>query len=204
MADRLLAVWITVLACAMPTRVGVAPAAAQRDEAARPRGALTADGARAMLERMAPGDGWWVTRNDAYTSADPAEPDYYAMRFERGPTGLTVSGCMWGGKDDRLVGPFWHFFAAWDPSERAVLLYQVAPGGAVAVGHAVERDGVREGVQWLHVPGQPAVRIRHLSERPHPDTLQNRGFAEEGGEWRPRRRYTWVWTPADGADPPVC
>ncbi|MDH3296727.1 MAG: hypothetical protein OEM23_03475 [Gemmatimonadota bacterium] len=157
------------------------------------------DSAREVLSASARTGGWWVTSNAAYWTEDSGEPREYALMFELEPGGFSMRGCLWGVSNGEATAPYWYFFHAWDPSERAILAYQVSPTGVVAIGH--ERPtGPRatEAIQRLHVPGQDPAGIRHLNEWPHPDTLESRSFDQRGDGWEPRRSYTWIWTPSTG------
>lgn len=161
--------------------------------------------ARELLSSPHAGEpGWWVASNADHRARNDRLPDYYAMRFELAPGGYASTGCMWGGRDGELLGPFWHFQSAWDPTEEAVLMYQVNPTGAVAIGHGVLDGGREEAIQEMHVPGRRTARIRHLSSYVHPDTMVTRSFDWRDGVWAPRRHDVWVWTPAAGRKPPVC
>lgn len=189
--------WALILAAATAL-AGAGPAEAQLKK-------IDAATAKEMLSSPHAGEeGWWVASNADYRAEDDSRPDYYAMRFELAPGGYASTGCMWGGRDGEVVGPFWHFQSAWDPTEEAVLMYQVNPSGMVGIGHGVLDGGQEESIQEMHVPGQPVARIRHLSSYAHPDTMVTRSFDEVDGAWEPRRQDRWVWTPADGQEPPFC
>jgi len=166
-----------------------------------PRPALDAETAREMLARQARADGWWVASNAEHRARNDALPDYYAMRFELGPAGYSSTGCMWGGRDGETLGPYWSFFNAWDPLERALLLYQVNPDGFAAVGHGWATGGENGEEEAI---GRDPTRFRHVNTMPHPDTLVTRSFGWSDGEWVPRRHDVWVWTPAEGREWPVC
>lgn len=160
-----------------------------------------------MMVSQARGDGWWTASNAEYRARDDRLPDYYAMRFELAPGGYASVGCMWGGRDGELLGPFWLFQSTWDPAEEAVRLYQVTPTGMVAQGHGAltgGEDEEEEAIQEIHRPGQEPSRIRHLASHPDPDTLVTRSFDWRDGRWIPRRHDVWIWTPAEGREPPVC
>jgi len=179
------------------------PASAQ--DRTRPR--IDAETARELLASRARGGGWWVASNAEHRTRDDRVPDYYAMRYELVPGGFASTGCMWGGRDGEPLGPFWTFLSAWDPVEEALLLYQVNSAGAVAIGHGWPGDGSAAdevAIQQIVAPGQPSARIRHLSTLSHPDTLRTRSFDWRDGTWMPRREDVWVWTPAEGREPPVC
>lgn len=192
-------VWILLAACAMGAIACASAAAQERNAAPSDTTAMTLQEARQMLAQRARSDGWWVTSNAAYVDEGADEWQTYAMRYVSVPGGLAITGCLWGETEGEVGGPFWYFYAAWDPVARAILVYQSSPGGAVAIGHQ-RRSG--ETVQTLQGPEGPPLRIRHESVFAHPDTLRNRSFQEEDGAWRERRRYTWVWTAAQGREAP--
>jgi hypothetical protein len=198
MKGRRRAVCTLLAAGAMGGSVAPRTAAAQEADAGAVTGAMTVRQARETLAARARPGGWWVASNAEYREGTQ-ETDFYAMSFRTVPGGLASTGCLWGETDGEVFGPYWHFFAAWDPGEEAVLVYQSSPGGAVAIGH--ERAGGAT-VQTIHVPGQAPMRIRHTSDTSDPDLLIDRSFDEVDGAWQPRRQYTWVWTPAEGRKPP--
>lgn len=192
------------LAAAGAMVVGDVPQAAAQEQSAKTdraaAGGMTIDAARGELAARARPDGWWETSNEAYM--EEGAPESFAMRFEGVPGGLANTGCLWGVRDGEIEGPYWYFYAAWDPGESAILIYQSSPGGAVAIGHQTDATGDRETVQTLHRPGQEPLWIRHTSEHPDADTLIDRSFTRVDGAWEPSRKYTWHWTPAQGREPP--
>jgi hypothetical protein len=199
MDGRLSVVCILLATFAMGARVTTRPAAAQdAGKASEAAGALTIEQARQVLAARSRPGGWWVTSNAAYAEGTE-ETASYAMQFQPVPGGLASTGCLWGETDAEVFGPYWYFYAAWDPVEEAILVYQSSPGGAAAIGHQTSE---RETVQTIQLPGQPAFRIRHTSEFPDPDTLVDQSFNEVDGAWQERRQYTWVWTPAEGRESP--
>jgi len=176
--------------------------AQERRAAARAAAPTTLQEARQILAARVHGDGWWVASNAVYADA-PGESESYSMRYRAVPGGQAITGCLWGETGGAVDGPFWYFYAAWDPVERAILVYQSSPGGAVAIGHQRPGPaGVGETEQTLERPGQPAIRVRHTSEFPHPDTLVDRSFEEGPEGWQARRSYEWIWTPPGGREAP--
>lgn len=174
--------------------MGVVALLCPREDVVAQGTALTASEVRADFARMTRSGGFWATSNAAYAREGSGEPAEYRMRFDLSPDGFSMSGCMWADAGPGAAAPFWRFFHAWDPTTESVLVYQVAPSGAVAIGSEGRAEaGGTESVQTLHIPGAADTRVRHLNRTVHADTLDSRSFDASGDGWVPRREYTWIW-----------
>jgi hypothetical protein len=161
--------------------------------------------ARSHLQSTARAGGYWLASNEEYWTAESGEPRAYAIAWTPIGTGFAATGCMWGVDGETVSGPYWHFFSAWDPTRDAILAYQVAPRGAVAIGHITPRTDGIEGVEILQdlvYPAGASIEVRHL-ERTTRDTREDESFQrDDDGPWQAGRSYRWVWT--EDAAPTPC
>jgi len=145
-----------------------------------------------QIERMTADGGVMMADNARYAAEDGGQT-HYGQHFEKLPGGMSAKGCLWGEKDGEVVGVYWYFFAGWDPGAQRGFFYQSGARGFAGMGHggADGPDG-----HWLEQrfsgKGMPA-RLRHEDRWFGTDSVSMRSFAaEEGGDWEPRRSYTWV------------
>jgi len=93
---------------------------------------------------------------------------------------------------------FWHFFTAWDPVRKSLLVQQSGGNGVVGMGYQSPDSGIAE--QTFTGPDGSSW-VRHVSRRIRPDTLVTRSLRRVGGEWQPQRTYTWIRQPVGTATP---
>lgn len=137
-------------------------------------------------------DGIWLTSNARYQEEDGGI-DRYGMAYTLHPGGLAATGCLWQEQDGTVTGVPWQFFMAWDPIQRAGIIYQSSPNGLVAMGY--ERPGSAdwpELVQEMWTPDGTMLRVGHFEELDGPDRRISRSVGWSDGDWHPRRSYTWV------------
>ncbi len=136
-------------------------------------------------------DGWWLTSNAAYRDSDGGTTAY-AIRYRLLPGGVAATGCLWGVRESRVVGPFWTFLRGWAPAESAAFFYQTSPAGATGFGwQRLTGPSTAEVIQTFTLPDGSTSRQRHDS-RAAGDTLHDASFEHRDGQWVSRRSYTWV------------
>lgn len=141
------------------------------------------------LEAM--GGGVWIASNADYAETDG--PDRYGMAFVVQPGGLSATGCLWGERDGELLAVFWRMFQGWDPTRNAGLFYQAHPAGIIGIGYGRDRGADEPHVvQDFRQPDGTMSRVGHFERWDGPDTRISRSVDWSGGEWTPRREYTWV------------
>lgn len=137
-------------------------------------------------------DGWWETSNAEYLDQDNGIVTY-GLRLRLTPGGMAATGCLWGVRGERTLGPFWYFSSGWDPARGAPFAYQSSPSGAAGFGyHRVEPDGPSAIEQVFSWPDGTRESVRHESRFAPPDTMVDRSFARVDGALVPRRTYRWV------------
>lgn len=144
---------------------------------------------RAHLAFLAAGTGVWIASNAAYRTAGNGEPAEYGQHYRMGLGGTTQHGCLWGEYPDQKP-VFWHFFTAWDPSKRQLLVHQASGNGTIGIGYESIETGVAE--QIFTRPDGVSWASKHVFTRPSADTLVTQSFEKQNGEWQPRRTYHWV------------
>ena len=165
---------------------------------------LAAPGARAEEAAWVPAPDWFRehidflsrdggdfrTDNTPYRS--DAEPwDAYGLKWEKGPSGQTVHGRLFGIRDGETSGSFWEYLIYWHPAEGEARIVQVGTGGAVGTGtiEPAAEDGVQRSEQTFFTP-EGSFRMAHLvsNEGDVHDTQVERWV---DGAWQPQRGYVW-------------
>ena len=137
-------------------------------------------------------DGAWMTSNADYLEEDGGV-DTYGMALELAPGGLAAVGCLWGEANGKVVGVYWQFFQAWDPVAEKGMIYQSGPSGAIAIGHLdPQAEDEPELIQTMVGPDGSRVDVAHHERWTDADTRVGGSLEWVGGEWVPRRNYTWV------------
>jgi hypothetical protein len=146
----------------------------------------------AEIERLTADGGVMIASNARYAAEDSGET-HYGQYFQPIPGGMSARGCLWGERDGEVVGVYWYFFTGWDPVRQRGFFYQTASSGYAGMGHG---DWAEDGTHWAEqrfVGEGSSPRLRHESRWFGTDSVAMRSFdADANGEWRPRRRYTWV------------
>jgi len=177
---------------AQPDREGQAPAPVTSPGRTAPANPLPMDLA-AWKEHLANmTDGAWITSNAEYRDEDGAL-DAFGMDYTAHPGGLSATGCLWSEQEGQVVNVAWTFFMGWDPVEKAGLIYQSSGAGMVAIGYLGDPSADAPSlVQELFLPDGSSSRVGHFEEMDGPDRRITRSVSWNGGEWAPRRSYTWI------------
>lgn len=148
------------------------------------------------LAYMVADGGRWITDNGAYQNED--EPwDAYGTQWQWAPGRTGMTGRLFGLKDGKEVGDFWHFRVFWHPGEGRAIVQQFAGHGVIGIGplYPVGEDTIRSDQQFFN-PDGTSTRVGH-------DSIESEGRHETrsfdiqpDGSWQPRRTYVWVLEPA--------
>lgn len=114
---------------ALLVAAAAALAAAGEQEKATP----APDWYREHNDFLARDGGDFHTDNSAYRSEN--EPwDAYGLSWEKGPSGQSLRGRLFGLRDGKDAATFWEFFVFWHPSEGNAFIYQIGRDGTVGIG----------------------------------------------------------------------
>ena len=140
---------------------------------------------------MARDGGRFETSNADYQSEQ--EPwEAYGMVWEKGPTGHTVRGRLFGIRDGQDTAPFWEFYVYWHPGEGAARILQVNSAGTAGLGtiDPPDENGAHRMDQTFHNPDGTTMRMGHITANTG-DTHDTQSLRWVEGEWQPNRHYLW-------------
>jgi len=143
-------------------------------------------------EFMTRGGGVFHTDNSRHRSA--TEPwDQYGLAWEKGPSGQTVHGRLFGLRDGVDGGTFWEFWVYWHPGDGKAYIVQVGGDGTLGVGtlEPPGANGKARSEATFHHPDGTSTRVAHEVENAG-DTHATASFDWVDGAWQPRRTYVWT------------
>jgi len=164
--------------------VAALPAAAQEESAAPPDWYLQHN------DFLARDGGVFHAENPHRSEAEPWEA--YGLAWEKGPSGKTLRGRLFGLRDGEDAATFWEFFVYWHPGDRKAYVQQVGGDGTVgsATLEPLEEAGTyRSEATFFNLDGSTA-RIAHVS-RDGGDAHATESFRWADGSWEPMRSYVW-------------
>lgn len=129
--------------------------------------------------------------NSAYRSE--SEPwDAYGLSWEKGPSGQSLRGRLFGLRDGKDAATFWEFYVFWHPGEGKAYMYQVGLDGTLGTGtlEPPGADGKQRSEQTFHNVDGSTARVAHLALN-RGDTHSTESFHWGDGAWKPRRTYVW-------------
>lgn len=177
--------WIISHVLAGAFLAAAAPSAAQEASAAK-----VPDWFRADVQYLARDGGRWSAVN-----ANPSEPyEKWGMEWRASPDGTSLTGRLFGIRDERESGDLWQFRQFWHPTEKRAYVLQWGGGGMYGVGH-LTRMGEDWGVleQQFHMLDGRTFRIGHIYRIPAPDqrVTEQYDVLPNDGSWRLDHKLTW-------------
>ncbi|MGB5447547.1 MAG: hypothetical protein WBM80_01345 [Woeseiaceae bacterium] len=142
------------------------------------------------IATLCAGTGRWVTDNSEYKSEQ--EPyDAYGTEWLSSFDGTTMTGRLFGIKDNKETENFWEFRQYWHPERKEAVLEQFGWGGTIGIGTISHKGDSTRADQTFYAVDGTAFRSGHESSFPDPETYVTRSFLIDDGEWHPNRSYTW-------------
>lgn len=136
-------------------------------------------------------EGTWITDNSEFVS-DTETDDHYAVEWSMGVGNQSMTGILYGLRDNRMTHEYWQFFQFWDPARQAVRVIQVAVFGAVGDGYMMPSDSSTFLVEQIFVnPDQSQYQQDHITRifETH-DVIESYSYNEHG-EKILSRNYNW-------------
>ncbi len=94
------------------------------------------------------GTGIWITDNSRFKNEN--EPfDEYGTEWKWGIGKKSITGRLFGLKDQKEAGDLWEFRLFWHPQERKAILQQFGGNGIVGIGEM--RNIESTGVRWIEL-----------------------------------------------------
>ena len=135
--------------------------------------------------------GTWLTSNEKYKSEN--EPyDSYGVEWKWGIGKTSMTGRLFGIKDNKEIGDFWQYRQYWDAEKNEGVLIQFGYNGTKGEGPIkLLSDGKTESIQSFSSPGAKTWGLKHISfieDNVHTTISYNKN---EKGEWQLNRTYKW-------------